>query len=352
MNPVLWALAATIFTWGMTAAGAAMVFILPAEGGALQQKILDGLLGFAAGVMTAASFWSLLQPAIEMATITYGRRLAIIPVIFGFSLGGICMLASSIILGGHDSDPVIDFIRGRPADAASKKSDDAGSSSVPSNRSDDDVTTVPQTLRGGMNRRKQSTGTVSDVPGLTVSKLSRTNSDMEKGPPLSPRSVKPQTVAEQEAQARWRRVMLLVAAITIHNFPEGLAVGVGYGAVGGDSGTTLASAHSLAIGIGLQNFPEGLAVSMPLRREGMSYSQSFFWGQVSGMVEPLGGVIGAWAVLAVKPLLPYALSFAAGAMIYVVVDQLVPEAQSASRLVATIGFMSGFAVMMAMDVSL
>lgn len=213
--------------------------------------------------------------------------------------------------------------------------------------SNEDVT-KPQTPRGLVNRRKTPNGTV--FPSLT-----RTSSDMENGPPVRSttqwsRVAGNPLTAQQDAQDRWRRVMLLVAAITIHNFPEGLAVGVGYGGAGTD--TSLANAHSLAIGIGLQNFPEGLAVSMPLRREGMSYAHSFFWGQVSGMVEPIGGVVGAWAVLTVKPLLPYALSFAAGAMLYVVVDQLIPEAQSGSKVIATGGFMSGFAVMMAMDVAL
>ena len=150
-----------------------------------------------------------------------------------------------------------------------------------------------------------------------------------------------------------RRVLLLVLAITVHNFPEGMAVGVGFGSVGSSESATFANAFNLAIGIGLQNFPEGLAVSMPLRRAGMKPFKSFLWGQASGIVEPLGGMLGAWAVMAVTPLLPYALSFAAGAMIFVVVDDLVPEASaSGNQRLATIGTIIGFIVMMVMDVAL
>jgi ZIP family zinc transporter len=146
----------------------------------------------------------------------------------------------------------------------------------------------------------------------------------------------------------------LVLAITLHNFPEGLAVGVAFGALAaGLPSATIAGAVALALGIGIQNFPEGTSVSVPLRREGFSRFRSFFWGQLSGVVEPIAGVLGAIAVIAMKPILPYALAFAAGAMIYVVVEELIPESQQQSNTdVATIGAMLGFTVMMTLDVAL
>jgi ZIP family zinc transporter len=152
----------------------------------------------------------------------------------------------------------------------------------------------------------------------------------------------------------WQRSVLLVLAITLHNFPEGLAVGVAFGALAaGLPSATIAGAVALALGIGIQNFPEGTSVSVPLRREGLSRFRSFFWGQLSGVVEPIAGVLGALAVIVVKPLLPYALAFAAGAMIYVVVEELIPESQQQSNTdVATIGAMLGFTVMMTLDVAL
>jgi ZIP family zinc transporter len=152
----------------------------------------------------------------------------------------------------------------------------------------------------------------------------------------------------------WQRSVLLVLAITLHNIPEGLAVGVAFGAAAaGFPSASLGAAIALAVGIGIQNFPEGAAVSVPLRREGLSRIKSFSYGQLSGMVEPIAGVLGAAAVLLVRPILPYALAFAAGAMIYVVVEELIPEAQlESSSDVATIGAMLGFAVMMTLDVAL
>jgi ZIP family zinc transporter len=155
-------------------------------------------------------------------------------------------------------------------------------------------------------------------------------------------------------KSSWQRSTLLVTAITLHNIPEGLAVGVAFGAIGiTGSSATLGAAVALAIGIGIQNFPEGAAVSIPLRREGMSRFKSFIFGQASGIVEPIAGVLGALLVITIQPLLPYALSFAAGAMIYVVIEELIPEAQQhGSSDFSTIGGMIGFAVMMFLDVAL
>jgi len=260
LHPVLQALLATLFTWGMTAAGAALVF----AGQDMKAKTLDGMLGFAAGVMIAASFWSLLSPSIEMAEMM--GLPSWLPAVVGFLAGGIFLR-------------VVDMF-------------------------------LPH-LHIGFK--------VSEAEGVKTS---------------------------------WRRTTLLVMAITLHNIPEGLAVGVAFGAVAYDlPSATLAGAIALAVGIGIQNFPEGTAVSMPLRREGMSKGRSFWYGQLSGMVEPLAGVLGALFVLSARPLLPYALSFAAGAMIYVVVEEVIPEAQrGGNHDFATMGAMIGFAVMMFLDV--
>jgi ZIP family zinc transporter len=261
VHPVVQSLLATFFTWGLTALGAAGVFIAKD----ISKKVLDGMLGFAAGVMIAASFWSLLAPAIEMSE---GKDLpAWIPATVGFLLGGICLRGIDLILPHlHIGFPI------------------------------------------------------EEAEGIKTS---------------------------------WQRSTLLVLAITLHNIPEGLAVGVAFGALAaGVPPATLAGAVALAIGIGIQNFPEGLAVSMPLRREGMSRLKSFWYGQLSAVVEPISGVIGAMAVILAQPILPYALSFAAGAMIFVVVEELVPESQRGGNTeVATAGAMIGFAVMMVLDVA-
>lgn len=261
-NPVFQAFLATMFTWGMTALGAGAVFSFKS----INRRLLDSMLGFAAGVMIAASFWSLLAPAIEMAA--ESNIPAWLPAVTGFLLGG-------VFLWGVDK-------------------------------------LLPH-LHMGLP--------ISEAEGMKTS---------------------------------WQRSILLVLAITLHNIPEGLAVGVAFGALGADlPSASLAGAVALAIGIGLQNFPEGAAVSIPLRREGMSRFKSFWHGQVSGLVEPVAGVLGAAAVLLIRPILPYALAFAAGAMIYVVVEELIPEAQmNKDKHSSTAGAMLGFAVMMLLDVAL
>lgn len=262
LSPVIQALFATLFTWFVTALGSSMVFVFKS----INKRVLNGMLGFAAGVMIAASFWSLLSPAIEMAEAA--GKVAWIPAAVGFLAGGAFLLAVDKIL-----------------------------------------------------------------PHLHI------------GAP----------VEEAEGiKTGWQRSILLVLAITLHNIPEGLAVGVAFGAIAANFPTaSLAGAMALAIGIGIQNFPEGAAVSIPLRREGFSRFKSFIYGQASGIVEPIAGVIGAAAVIAMKDILPYALSFAAGAMIYVVVEELIPEAQEGRHTdIATIGAMLGFAIMMVLDVAL
>lgn len=263
LHPVLQALLATLFTWGMTALGAALVYMKKE----VNPKLLDGMLGFAAGVMIAASFWSLLNPGIDMA-----EQMGQIPwltAVIGFMGGGVFMRLTDRFL--------------------------------------------PH-LHPGL-KMEQSEG----------------------------------------VKTSWQRSTLLVLAITLHNIPEGLAVGVAFGAVAaGLPSATIGGAIALAIGIGIQNFPEGTAVSMPLRREGLSQHKSFMMGQFSGMVEPVAGVIGAFFVLWMQPILPYALCFAAGAMIFVVVEELIPESQSkvANIDFVTMATMGGFTVMMLLDVAL
>lgn len=262
LNPVLQALCATLFTWFVTALGASLVFFFKS----INKVVLNGMLGFAAGVMIAASFWSLLSPAIEMAEAA--GTAPWLPAVVGFLAGGAFLLLVDKVMPhlhiGHEDD---------------------------------------------------------EAEGIKTG---------------------------------WRRSVLLVLAITLHNIPEGLAVGVAFGAIAaGLPSAELSGALALAIGIGIQNFPEGAAVSIPLRREGFSRMKSFLYGQASGIPEPIAGVLGAMAVIIMKPILPYALSFAAGAMIYVVIEELIPEAQLDRKTdIATIGAMLGFAVMMLLDVAL
>jgi ZIP family zinc transporter len=262
VNPILLALIATLFTWGMTAVGAAMVFFFKS----INKRVLNLMLGFAAGVMIAASFWSLLDPAIEMAEKSGGYSW--MPAVVGFLLGGGFLYA-------------VDHF-------------------------------MPHLHMGFENNKAE---------GIKTS---------------------------------WQRSILLVMAITLHNIPEGLAVGVAFGAMSQNPDLgALSGAIVLGLGIGLQNFPEGAAVSIPLRREGLSRRKAFMYGQLSGLVEPIAGVIGAILVLYITPILPYALSFAAGAMIYVVVEELIPESQAGDETdLSTVGTLIGFAIMMFLDVAL
>lgn len=262
LNHIIQALLATLFTWGVTAVGSLLVFFFKN----VNKKVLDIMMGFAAGVMIAASFWSLLAPAIEMAEGSGVKPW--LPPVIGFMSGGIFLR-------------LIDKV----------------------------------------------------LPHLHVG------------------------FADEEAEGiktSWKRSVLLVLAITLHNIPEGLAVGVAFGALSANlPSASLTGAIALAIGIGLQNFPEGAAVSLPLRREGYSRTKSFLYGQFSGMVEPVAGVLGALLVTVASSILPYALSFAAGAMIFVVVEELIPESQLGKNTdIATLGTMLGFTVMMFLDVAL
>ena len=262
LHPVYQALLAGLFTWFITAAGAASIFITPH----VNRRLLDGMLGFSGGVMLAASYWSLLAPAIAISEHT--SPLAWFSPSVGFLLGGAALW-------------ILD----------------------------------------------------KSLPHLHV------------GFPL----------AEAEGpKTTWRRALLLVTAITLHNIPEGLAVGVAFGGIiSGLPTPSTAAAVALSIGIGIQNLPEGIAVAMPLRAEGMGRFKCFWFGQLSALVEPIAAVAGAALVVLAAPILPYALSFAAGAMVYVVVEELIPEAHRAGNVdLATVSLMFGFVTMMVLDVSL
>jgi ZIP family zinc transporter len=263
IDPAFAALLATTFTWFVTAAGASFVFFFKT----MHRAVLDAMLGFTGGVMVAASFWSLLNPAIEMSEKMY-PTMKWMPAAVGFALGAMFLFCLDKWL--------------------------------------------PHLHINFKEEEKEGTKT------------------------------------------QLHKSILLVLAITLHNIPEGLAVGVLFGAASlGIDGATIPAAIALAIGIGIQNFPEGFAVAMPLRRIGMSRFKSFWYGQLSAIVEPIAGVIGALAVIYMQPILPFALAFAAGAMIYVVVEEVIPETQRDKYTdIAVLGFIGGFLVMMILDVAL
>ncbi len=263
LNPIVQALLAGLFTWGVTALGAATVFLF----WRVNRKVLDAMLGLAAGVMLAASYWSLLAPAIEIAE-AQGTVSAWVPAAVGFLSGMLCLWSLDKILPHLHLDLSVDQAEG--------------------------------------------------------------------------------------IHSKWQRSILLVSAITLHNIPEGLAVGVAFGGVmSGLPSASIGAAIALAIGIGIQNFPEGLAVAVPLRGEGVSRTKAFWYGQLSAAVEPVAAVLGAAAVLYMAPVLPYALAFAAGAMIFVVVEELIPESQRAGNVdLSTAWLTVGFTIMMVLDVAL
>eukprot|EP00037_Helgoeca_nana_P025049 m.269407 g.269407 ORF g.269407 m.269407 type:complete len:328 (+) comp26832_c1_seq8:4730-5713(+) len=321
-DPVTQALLGTLFTWGVTAAGSAVVFLATTD-----RRLLDASLGFSAGVMLAASYWSLLAPAIEMAeeSGTYGEKgeWAFVPAAIGFFLGAYFVYGADILLGrwgfGDGMAGVLAPPAKKPLTPTTPKGTGTG--------------TRHATLRSGKDGVRQRKGETEDSDAAVA----------------QPDDDKDDTVTALS----WRRTLLLAAAVTIHNIPEGLAVGVGFGAVGVVKSATFARARNLAIGIGIQNFPEGLAVSLPLHRAGFSKRDAFFYGQLSGMVEPIAGLGGVLAVSFATPLLPYALSFAAGAMVYVVLDSIVPDYQDGGNTkLATWGAIFGFIVMMSLDVGL
>lgn len=334
-SPVTQALLGTLFTWGLTAAGAALVFIFSSR----QKRILDGSLGFAAGVMLAASYWSLLAPALDMAEDSgkYGS-FAFMPVAVGFILGAAFVYFADLAMRflGVGTDPHSALALPSDSKWHKEKAEDP-----PFQFLDSDDMTISIGRAGHLSDKIENGDVYQRRKGLPSS----SSGGHETGS-------KQQEVAEQRGSS-WRRILLLILAITIHNIPEGLAVGVGFGAVGKTTSATFESARNLAIGIGIQNFPEGLAVSLPLRGSGVSTWTAFWYGQLSGMVEPIAGLLGAVAVVVAEPLLPYALAFAAGAMVYVVVDDIIPEAQvSGNGKLASWTSILGFVVMMSLDVGL
>lgn len=263
MGPIKSALLATLFTWLVTALGASLVFFFKT----LKRSVLDPMLGFTGGVMVAASFWSLLNPSIEISERLY-PSMSWMPAAVGFFLGAMFIF-------------VLDKF----------------------------------------------------TPHLHI------NFGVEES---------------EGMKTRLHKTTLLILAITLHNIPEGLAVGVLFGAAAeGMPEASVAAAIALALGIGIQNFPEGIAVAMPLRRHGVSRKKSFWYGQLSATVEPAAGVLGALAVIYMQPILPFALAFAAGAMIYVVVEEVIPETQRDKYTDRSVlGFIGGFMVMMILDVAL
>jgi len=312
-SPIVQALQGTLLTWGLTALGASLAFFIKGN----QRYLLDVSLGFAAGVMLAASYWSLLDPALEMAggLETYGPEgeWAFLPVAAGFFLGGLFV---------YGADKMMDSIGvSSPLDIMKKDGPSSHSNSS-------------QKVAEGMRRRK-----------------TRKSSDSEEG--WAEDNPVDDELEEGMDEKNWRRILLLIVAITVHNIPEGLAVGVGFGAIGRTKSATFESARNLALGIGIQNFPEGLSVSLPLKAAGFPTSTAIWYGQLSGLVEPFAGVLGAALVTYIVPLLPYALSFAAGSMVFVVVDDIIPEAHSKGNgKAASWAVIVGFIVMMSLDVAL
>ncbi|XP_072167644.1 zinc transporter ZIP11-like [Diadema setosum] len=333
-EPVTQSLLGTLFTWGLTAAGAALVFVFTSG----KRKILDGSLGFAAGVMVAASYWSLLSPAIELASSKGYAEWSFVPAAIGFILGALFVYGADLFLPllGVSSPNVALALQ---SEAKLHNDDQDGGL---------EVTTVAHT--GDEESLDTSNLTQRRKAGSAPLNSSVAVQFQNGGDPVT---MSPRDRAAERSLVTWKRILLLIVAITIHNIPEGLAVGVGFGAVGKTPSATFESARNLAIGIGIQNFPEGLAVSLPLRGSGFSVWRSFWYGQLSGMVEPVAGVLGAVAVTLAEPILPYALAFAAGAMIYVVVDDIIPEAHtSGNGRLASWGAIVGFVVMMSLDVGL
>ncbi|XP_075435966.1 zinc transporter ZIP11 [Ascaphus truei] len=341
-SPVQQALLGTLFTWGLTAAGSALVFVFSSG----QRRILDGSLGFAAGVMLAASYWSLLAPAIEMAETSgqYGR-FSFFPVAVGFSVGAGFVYFADLLLPALVCNPFPSTFKiagrvkvpGWPSLLSPSVGDQAvtrgwGVSAPQTHRALYFCFLADKIENGEVYQRKKG------APPPSAEDASSS---------LNPKGSSP------SAGSSWRRIMLLILAITIHNIPEGLAVGVGFGAIGKTASATFDKARNLAVGIGIQNFPEGLAVSLPLRGAGVSTWKAFWYGQLSGTVEPIAGVLGAFAISLAEPLLPYALAFAAGAMVYVVTDDIIPEAQMGGNgKLASWTCILGFVVMMSLDVGL
>ncbi|KAE8743909.1 hypothetical protein FOCC_FOCC009467 [Frankliniella occidentalis] len=336
-GPIFQTLLGTLLTWGLTAAGAAMVAVIPGT----QKNVLDSSLGFAAGVMIAASYWSLLAPAVELAEESkqYGENgeYAWCPVAIGFILGALFVLGADVLISslGVSNPQMILALQG--TGRAGKEKDETHPHYYQDQHISENATTIDVYTDSAPSRRRVKGGGDSNLSGSL----------------RSHQGSHEQTLSSSQQYQQWRRMLLLIMAITIHNIPEGLAVGVAFGAVGSSPSASFQKARNLAIGIGIQNFPEGLAVSVPLHAAGFSVGRSLWYGQLSGLVEPIAGVLGAAFVSLAEPALPYALAFAAGAMIFVVVDDLIPEANtSGNGRLASCGAIAGFVIMMVLDTAL
>jgi len=346
-HPVLQGFIGTLFTWAMTAAGASLVFFTAK----VNQTIMDLFFGFAAGVMIAASCFGLIGPSVAIAEEQpWSKNISWLPAVVGFLLGaGFLKLVSHFFAHYHHHSGTelenVEITKGtseKIKQLEEQKQYLTDTSSIDNSKEQGgEQMNIEDRSSHSSDTEEQAAGSPITGPRTKRKKLFAKLNRMLWG--------------DGSTHPTWHKTLLLVFAITLHNFPEGLAVGVAFGAVGAaeNKHRAFSNAVALAIGIGIQDFPEGLGVSMPLRRAGMSRMRSFLHGQFSGLVEPIGGVIGAAAVLIVQPILPFALSFAAGAMIFVVVEELIPESQrGGNKNIATLGTMLGFTLMMALDIAL
>jgi zinc transporter ZupT len=327
-HPVLQGFLGTLFTWAMTAAGASLVFFTTK----VNKKLMDLFFGFAAGVMISASCFGLIIPSVEIAKEqAWSHNISWLPAVLGFLCGTAFLKIVSYFFDHHHAHGELEEIDGLCMKDAKTKE---------------------------LEEKRQTEDNDTQKDNLPLSLTTEESAGIER--PMTRKKrwfsrLNRLLWGDSERHSSWHKTLLLVFAITLHNFPEGLAVGVAFGAVESaeNKSRAFSNAVALAIGIGIQDFPEGLGVSMPLRRAGMSRTRSFLHGQASGLVEPIGGIIGAAAVLVVKPLLPFALSFAAGAMMFVVIEELIPESQrGGNKHVGTLGAVLGFVLMMALDVAL
>eukprot|EP00056_Hartaetosiga_gracilis_P006781 m.100771 g.100771 ORF g.100771 m.100771 type:complete len:354 (+) comp12555_c1_seq1:51-1112(+) len=335
MSALTASLVATLFTWFVTALGAAVVFVSRPT-----KTFLDGSLGFAGGVMVAASFWSLIAPSIEIAENTGFGPFSFIPSAVGIVLGALFVdqaerifpVEKLLMLGNKGDDKKVDS---SDRDVLGQDDEFQREGSVSSSQR----TAVTSRKRRSRTLQKRTRLPSIDEEGIVTGSEMKEQNDEEE--------------LNQSKIMSWKRTVMLAIAVTVHNIPEGLAVGVAFGSVGSSPSATFASAVGLAIGIAIQNFPEGTSVSVPLHRCGMSKMRSFMYGQMSGVVEPISGVLGCIFIKFATPLLPYALGFAAGAMLFVVVEDIIPEYINGSRArFANWCFVLGFIVMMSLDVGL
>ncbi|CAF1264852.1 unnamed protein product [Rotaria sordida] len=321
-SPFIQCLLGTGFTWFVTALGASLVFIFHSS----NQKLLDYSLGFGAGVMTAASFWSLLEPAFKIAFEQnyISIQLNFLLIIIGFLLGALFVYMADLLLPSITSKQAFQYLSNKKNNEIKLKKHQDNISNLKTH------SIVRERLKHSQDLTKQA-----DLPNGDNS-IEEIN-DIDR---------------KTDERTKWHRLLLLIIAVTVHNFPEGMAVGVGFGSIPSSNNATLAFNHArnLAIGIGIQNFPEGLAVSLPLRSFGIGTFKAFWYGQLSGLVEIVAGLLGVYFVQLANCLLPFALSFAAGAMLFVVFNEIIPNITPQHRTISSWCVMGGFTIMMILDV--